>query len=122
MDSSRAPVEDLTRSMMRNCNNTRSQIKLSEREKESENLNMKKQKKFKRMTEMVKDFITLLKFAIVRFYQIDYNKLTLFQKNHLSEKVKAIVLGLKVSKILHSQAQEAFRDEILDFSKAIQAQ
>jgi uncharacterized membrane protein YadS len=74
------------------------------------------------MTEMVKDFITLLKFAIVRFYQIDYNKLTLFQKNHLSEKVKAIVLGLKVSKILHSQAQEAFRDEILDFSKAIQSQ
>lgn len=122
MNSSRAPAEDLTRSMMKNTSNMRSQIKLSDREKESENLNLKKQKKFKRMTDMVKDFITLLKFAIVRFYQIDYNKLTLFQKNHLTEKVKSIVLGLKVSKILHYSAQEAFRDEIMDFSKAIQAQ
>ncbi len=56
------------------------------------------------MTEIVKDFITLLKFAIVRFYQIDYNKLNLFQKNHLTEKVKSIVLGFKVSKILHFAA------------------
>jgi|LauGreDrversion4_2_1035121.scaffolds.fasta_scaffold106715_3 hypothetical protein len=34
--------EDLTRSMMRNNSNMRSQIKLSDREKESENMNMKK--------------------------------------------------------------------------------
>jgi lipopolysaccharide/colanic/teichoic acid biosynthesis glycosyltransferase len=76
MGSSRP--EDLTRSMMRNGSNMRSQIKLSDREKESETANLKKQKKFKRMTDIVKDFITLLKFAIVRFYQIDYNKLNLF--------------------------------------------
>jgi ABC-type dipeptide/oligopeptide/nickel transport system ATPase subunit len=44
MGSSRP--EDLTRSMMRNGNNFRSQIKLSDRERESENLNLKKQKKF----------------------------------------------------------------------------
>jgi hypothetical protein len=56
------------------------------------------------MTDIVKDFITLLKFAIVRFYQIDYNKLNLFQKNHLTEKVKSIVLGYKVSMILHQSA------------------
>jgi hypothetical protein len=42
VDSSRAPAEDFTRSMMRNGSNTRSQIKLSDREKESENMNMKK--------------------------------------------------------------------------------
>ena len=73
------------------------------------------------MIEMVKDFITLLKFAIVRFYQVDYNKLTLFQKNYLTEKVKSIVLGYKASKILHSAAQDAYRDEIMEFSKAIEA-
>ena len=44
MGSSRP--EDLTRSIMRNGNNFRSQIKLSDRERESENLNLKKQKKF----------------------------------------------------------------------------
>ena len=118
MGSSRP--EDLTRSMMRNSSNTRSQIKLSDRENKSENNNIKKQRKFQRMTEIVKDFITLLKFAIVRFYQIDYNKLNLYQKNHLTEKVKSIVLGYKVSKILHIAAQEAFRDEIIEFSKALE--
>ena len=61
---------------------------------------------------MVEDFIALLKFAIVRFYQIDYNKLNLYQKNYLTEKVKSIVLGYKVSKVLHSAALDAHRSEI----------
>jgi hypothetical protein len=53
------------------------------------------------MQDITHVFIKLLMFAIVRFYQIDYNKLNLYQKNYLKEKVKSIVLGFKVSKILH---------------------
>lgn len=71
------------------------------------------------MQETTHVFIKLLMFAIVRFYQIDYNKLNLYQKNYLKEKVKSIVLGFKVSKILHQAALEAHRDEIMEFSKAM---
>lgn len=71
------------------------------------------------MTQMVKDFILLLKHSIIRFYQVDYNGLRAFQKNYFSERVKNLVLGYKVSKVLHSAAGEAYRDEIIDFSKAM---
>ena len=71
------------------------------------------------MQDITHVFIKLLMFAIVRFYQIDYNKLNLYQKNYLKEKVKSIVLGFKVSKILHQAALEVHRDEIMDFSKAM---
>ncbi len=71
------------------------------------------------MQDIVHDFIKLLKFAIVRFYQVEFNKLNLYQKNYLNEKVKSLVLGYKVSKVLHMAAQDAHRDEIMEFSKAL---
>lgn len=71
------------------------------------------------MQQIVKDFMLLLKHAIIRFYQIEYNKLRAFQKNYFTEKVKNLVLGYKVSKVLYSAAAEAHREEIIDFSKAL---
>jgi|LauGreDrversion4_2_1035121.scaffolds.fasta_scaffold17891_3 hypothetical protein len=72
------------------------------------------------MQQIVKDFILLLKHAIIRFYSIEYNQLRAYQKNYFSEKVKNIVLGYKVSKVLFDTASEAHRDDIIEFSKAFQ--
>ena len=61
----------------------------------------------------------LFKHAITRFYQIEYNTLKLGHKNYLSEQVKEIVLGYKISKIIVEAAQDAFRDDIIEFQKAL---
>jgi hypothetical protein len=76
-------------------------------------------KRFQQMQQIVKDFMLLLKHAIIRFYQIEYNKLRAYQKNYLGEKVKNLVLGYKVSKVLHKAAAEAHREEIIDFTQAL---
>ena len=117
--------EDLTRSQLQ-PRNQRTIIKLSEREQESDNMKELKIKsqyalvvRFKQLQQIVKDFTLLLKHAIIRFYQIQYNSLRAFHKNYFSEKIKNLVLGYKVSKALHASAADAHRDDIKDFSKAM---
>lgn len=50
-------------------------MKLSDRELENENLNQLKIKKFRKIEQSVKDFSLLLKHAITKFYQLEFDKL-----------------------------------------------
>lgn len=42
-----------------------------------------------------------------------------FQKNYFSEKVKQLVLGYKVSRVMQQAAADAHREEIIEFQKAM---